>query len=59
MRKTKYILFLLFFILSALDIDRISTRRGYYPPMLGRIFQNKATETFNIVRKKVFSVFYF
>lgn len=57
--KIKPYLILAIFFLSALDIDRISTRRGYYPATVGRFFQNKVTESFTIIRKKAFSVFYF
>ncbi|MEK7155099.1 MAG: hypothetical protein AAB697_03150 [Patescibacteria group bacterium] len=59
MKKAKNIFIILLFFLSALDIDRINTRRGYYPHAVGRIFQNKVTESFTIIRKKAFSLFYF
>lgn len=45
--------------LSNLDVNRISTRRGYYPKTISRFFQNKLIESFTLSRKKVFSVLSF
>lgn len=41
--------------LSGLDIYKISTRRGYYPKIISRLFQNKLTESLYITRKQIFS----
>ncbi len=45
--------------LTDLDIYRISTRRGYYPPVISRVFQNKASESFLLTRKQLFSLLSF
>lgn len=41
--------------LSALDLNRINTRRGYFPSGVGRVYENKLTEAGLVVRKQVFS----
>ncbi len=45
--------------LTDLDIYRISTRRGYYPPVISRVFQNKAGESFLLARQQLFSLLSF
>jgi len=42
-------------LLTSLDIYQISVRRGYYPPLIARLFQNKLTAGFTKVRIQVFS----
>ena len=43
--------------LSGLDIYKISTRRGYYPKIVSRLFQNKLTESLYITRKQIYGFF--
>ncbi len=46
-----------FLHLSDPDIIRINTRRSFYPDTIGRVFQNKFTESFTLARKQFFSIF--
>lgn len=45
-----------YFRLSELDIYKISTRRGYYPKVVSRLFQNKLTESLYISRNRLLSL---
>jgi len=42
-------------LLTSLDVYKISVRRGYYPPLVARLFQNKLTARFVKVRTQMFS----
>ena len=44
------------FRLTDLDIYQINVRRGYYPLLIGKIFQNKLTYSFLLSRNSFFKL---
>jgi hypothetical protein len=40
--------------LSDLDINQINVRRSYYPKSIGKIFQNKVTQSFLLSKSNFF-----